>query len=460
MASIKDTAATSALNEEKYINDLYDTGLKNQNKVLQESYAGSQGILDQEQQGLQDLTDAYVDRTNVEAQKAKDLYGTGGVSAGAQAQVGLTQENTQRKNVQQLRQAQSDADAEFQRQRKLMASQYEAAIKQAQADNDMERAQAIYEAAKAEDAQLLELQKQGAQLMLKKGDKTGIEAIANGETMARDTTGETWDEVRQNEEELNAIYDAQLESQLAQLRSEYETGASDLEAKRQEKEKQTDERLTQTYVDAIRGAKNAAEVQGAYGQGSGTAAQGRLSRDAELQETLTDIRRGQVGSEGAAGVQALDLVRGYGKSKFDAQDKNDKARADALLDAAENEEQILLGNQQFVGEALAQKGDYSILGKLYGLTEDQIKKLKKKSGGGSSGGSGGYTLNDALENYYGGEYNIGKNQVMTEKEVVDLYGRLDNAAKQEAVAKEDAAIKAAIVAGNKAQARENAKKKK
>lgn len=383
MASIKDTAATSALNEEKYINELYDTGLNNQKKVLQEANAGSNAILDQEQQGLQDLTDAYVDRTNVEAQKAKGLYGTGGVSAGAQAQVGLAQENAQRRNVQQLREAQNDADAEFQRQRQLLASQFETEIKKAQADNDMERAQALYEAAKQEDAQLLELQKQGAQLMQQKGDMSGIEAIANGEPLARDTAGETWDEVRKNEEAVNAIYDAQLESQLAQLRSDYETGASNLEAQRQAKEKQTDEKLTETYVDALKGAKNAAEVQGAYGQGSGAAAQGRLARDIELQDTLTDIRRGQVGSAAGSGIQALDLVKGYGKGKADAQGKNDRDRADALLDAAENEEQILLGNQQFVGEAMAKNGDYSILGKLYGLTDEQVKKLMPSGGGGT-----------------------------------------------------------------------------
>ena len=381
--------------------------------MLQENYANDGSVLDQEQQKMQQQTDSYVDRTQVEAQKAADLYGDGGLSAGAQAQVGLSQENAQRRNVQQLREAQNDADVEFQRQRQLLASQFEAAIRQAQA----ERAQALYDAAKAEDAQLLELQKQGAQLLYtKKGDKSGLEAITNGETLQRDTTSETWDGVLKNEDALNAMYDAQLESQLAQLRSDYETSTSDLEAQRQAREKQTDEKLTDAYVGALKGAKNNAEMQGTYGSGSGAAAQGRLARDIELQDTLTDIRKAQVDAEGTAGVQALELSKGYGKGKQDAQHDTDLERAQKLYEAAENEEQILIGNQQFVGEQRAKKGDYSMLGKLYGLTDAQIKKLKpvatasskkKYSSSNNNGGTGttsAPTMQEAINNYLNNKY--------------------------------------------------------
>jgi hypothetical protein len=379
MASIKDTAATSALNEDKYINELYDTNLEGQNKLLQENYGYNQGIIDQEQQNVQQQTGAYVDRTQVEAEKAKGLYGDGGLSAGAQAQVGLSQENAQRRDVRLLRDAQNDADAEFARQRQLLASQYEAAIKQAQADNDMERAQALYDAAKAEEAQLLEMQKQGAQLLYdKKKDSSGYDAIANGETPQRDTTSESWEEVFANEDAVNAIYDAKLESAMAQAQSSYETDMSNLEAQRQAQRKQTDEKLTQSYVDALKGQKNASEVQGSYGQGSGAAAQGRLARDIELQDTLTDIRKVQVGNEAAAGAQAIDRAKAYGEEKAGYQHDIDLERAGALYEAAEGEEQKLVENQQFVAEQQAKKGDYTMLGLLYGLTPEQVKKLNKK----------------------------------------------------------------------------------
>lgn len=402
MANIKNTAATSALNEDKYINELYDTGLKNQNQVLQENYGNNQGILDREQQNVQETTGAYIDRTGVESEKAKNLYGDGGLSAGAQAQVGLSQENAQRRNVQQLREAQNDADLEFQRQRQLLASQFEAEIRKAQADNDMERAQALYDAAKAEEAQLLELQKQGAKLLYdKRNDKSGYDNIANGKPLQRDTAGETWDGVLENEDALNAIYDAQLESQLAQLRSDYETSASDLEAQRQAREKQVDEKLTDAYVGTLKGAKNSAEMQGAYGSGSGAAAQGRLARDIDLQDTLTEIRRAQVGAEGTSGVKALELSKGFGAGKADAQHDTDLRRAQALYDAAEDEEQTLVDNQEFVGRHRAARGDYTMLGELYGLTDKQIEKFK--SSGGSKGYSGSVRTNPDAEKEETGE---------------------------------------------------------
>ena len=58
------------------------------------------------------------------------------------------------------------------------------------------------------------------------------------------------------------------------------------------------------------------------------------------------------------------------------------------MTAAEKEEQTMVDLQKFTGDAAAKKRDYSILGKLYGLTQDQIDRLQgtgkyaKKSSGG------------------------------------------------------------------------------
>ena len=377
MATIKDTAATSALNEDKYINELYDTNLQNQNKVMQESFDNDNAVLDTAQQGVGQQTSQYIDRTNVEAKKAADLYGYGGVSAGAQAQVGLSQENAQRRNVNTLRDAQANADAEYQRQRQLRAKQFEAEIKQAQADNDMARAQALYEAAKAEDAQLRELQRKGAELMYrKKKDMSGFHAIAAGETIPRDTEGVTWDEVLKGSDDLNAIYDAELEAAMTRMQSEYETSLSDLEASRQTKEQATDAKLTDAYVDALRSQKNNAEMMNTYGRSSGAAAQGRLSSDISLQDTLTDIRRAKLEADTAAGKSAFELSTDYGSKRAQAQHDTDLDRAEALYEDAEEREQQLVADQLMLGELYAKKRDYDILGLLYGLTPDQIDKIQ------------------------------------------------------------------------------------
>lgn len=378
MASIKDTAATSALNEEQYINKLYDTNMGNQKQVLQENYDANKGLLDAAQEGTQKQTAQFVNRTEVEGQKAASQYGSGGVSAGAQAQVDLTRENARRRNVNTLQETQNSADMEYQRRRQLMARQFETEIRQAQAENNMQKAQALLEAARKEDAKLLELQKQGAALMAEKGDNSILNQIAKGVTRSRDTKGDSWDAVLKNEDAVNQIYDSQLESLLAQLNMEYEQEASDLEAERQQQAQQTDEKLNQAYVESLRGQKNQNEMSNAYGRSSGAAAQGRLSGDVELQDTLTDIRRQQLDKDAQAGLKGIELGMNRGQKAWETQSDVDRKRAEALFDAAENEEQILIGNQQFVGQEKARQGNYEMLGKLYGLSGDQVDRLMNR----------------------------------------------------------------------------------
>lgn len=393
MASIKDTAATSALNEEDYINELYDTNLRNQNQLLKESLDQGNAALDNAQQVTQATADEYVDRTRVEADAARELYGDGGVSAGGQAQVLLNQENAQRRNTGALRSAQEDADAEFLRQRQLLASRYEADIRQAQADNDMERAQALYEAAKEEEAHLLELQRQGAKLQLQQGSTAGYDAIAAGERPGQNPGTESWEEVFRNEDALNAIYDAQLESQRAQLEGQHAQAVSDLEAQRQARERQTDEALTQAYVEGMKNRKGAQEIHAASGVASGTAAQQTLAADLQLQDTLTEIRKNQQKAQSQTGIQGFQMEADRGRDAAQLQTENDAARAEALLEAAENEEQTLVENQELIGKQAAAQGDYSILAKLYGLPEEAVRPYygytPSGSGGGSNGGSGG-----------------------------------------------------------------------
>ena len=382
MANIRNTAATSALNEDDYINDLYDTNQKNQETVLKDNYDRNTGVLDEGQNHTQEQTREHLNRTDVEAQQQAELYGDGGLSEAAQAQVRLQQDNARQRNVSALRQTQADLDAEFQRQRQLLASQYETEIRKAQADNDMERAQALYEAAKAEDAQLLELQKKGAALVKKvTGSDSGYDNMAKGYTLDRDTTGKTWKEVRRDEDAVNAIYDAQLASLQAELAGLYESGTSNLEKRQQEREKQTDESLTNAYIAAMQGRKNRGEMAAAYGQGTGTAAQGQLAGDLEMLDTLTGLRRQQQEADGTFAMEGLDLSREYGNGLYDAQHDTDLARAKALYEAAEANEQELVDKQLFVGKERAEDGNYTMLGKLYGLTDKRIKNLndqKKK----------------------------------------------------------------------------------
>ena len=391
MATLRDTSALEALNEKDYVNKLYDTNTDTTKKLLEQHFTDNTGVLNTEQQKVQQQTQENVNRTQVEAQTAREQYNGPKLTLGAQQQEALSRGNATQKNVTDLQQKQNDVYTEIERQRQLLASQYESAIKQAQADNDMQRAQQLYNAAKDEEAKLLDLKLQASSLLAAKGDTSIQDSLLSGYKPAPNYTGQTWAEVLRNESAINEIYDKQLEAERLGLQMQNEEDMSDLEAKRQQKQAQTDEQLTQAYVDALRKAKNYQEVQTAYGQGSGTAAAARIARDIELQNELTDLRNVQAGADASLGMEGFDIGKAYRKALADKTADINKDRAEALFKAAEEEEDRLYKTQLEIGKQKAQMNDYSILGKLYGLTQDQIDRLQ---------GTGAYA--PVLVNYGGG----------------------------------------------------------
>lgn len=381
MPTIKDTAATSALNEDKYINKLYGDSGTAQKDMLTGNLAQNNAALDEAKQQVQQQTQTHLARTNVEANQMGRNLRARTMSTGAGQQAALSQWGQRRTDTNALQGKQASADYEIERQRQLLGEQYAAAIKQAQANNDMEKAQALYDAAKAEENQLLELRKQGATLLSKKGDRSAMDALANGELPQRDTTSDSWAEVLQNEGAVNQIYDAKQQAAEAAAQSQYAQRLSELEAQRRTQQQQTDSSLTGAYVDALRSAMNYQEVQGAYGQGSGVAAQAALARDAALQQKLTELRGVQASADAASGIAGMQAGAEYGKSVADSLESVNSERNKALFDAASQEQQKLVDLQQFVGEDLAKrKNDYTMLGKLYGLTDAQIARLQPHGG--------------------------------------------------------------------------------
>ena len=406
MADLYTDSALKALNEQDYINKLYDSNNDTTKQLLQQNFTDNTGVLNTEQNKVQQQTQENVNRTQVEAQSAQDQYTGPKLSLGAQQQEALSRGNATQGNVNSLQQQQSDIDAEIERQRQLLRSQYETAIKQAQADNDMQKAQMIYNAAKAEEEKLLALKQSASSLMASKGDNSIRDSLLRGETPSADFTGTTWEQVLKNEAQLNEIYNKQIEAEKLGLQMENEEKLSDLEAKRKQAAAKTDKDLTQAYVDALRKAKNYAEVQNAYGQGSGAAASAKIAQDTQLQEALTKLRTGQMAADAGLGMEGFDIAKAYRKSLADKTASINKERAEKLFEAAEKEEDTLYETQLQIGQELAKNGDYSVLGKLYGLTGAQIAALmpQQSSGGGesSSGGSRGskktgMTLADSVD---------------------------------------------------------------
>ena len=163
-----------AVNDQEYINKMYDSSLQGQKAQLQQNYEQDQANLDYEQQQAQKQADANLNRTYVEAAKAAKNYGevqnAYGLTSGAMAQAKLAQDNQLRGDLTSIRTAQQNADAQIERERSLLAKQYSAAIQQAQSENDLARAQALYEQAKAEEQRLRQQQQQAASMLGAAGD--------------------------------------------------------------------------------------------------------------------------------------------------------------------------------------------------------------------------------------------------------------------------------------------------
>lgn len=375
MANLYEKPATSALNEDAYVNKIYDSTMDSQKKVLQQGYDSSVKQLQQSQQATAQQTQDYTKRADVEGAKATgNVQTAAGGNVGAQAKLALG--NQRQANVSTLNSQQAAADQEYERVRRLRGEQYAAQIKKAQADNDMERAQALYEAAKAEEEQLRSLRQTAASMMAAKGDNSILESIANGNPVQRDTQTETDAAVLKNEDSINKIYDAQLEAQRQDANLKYMEGMSELEKAQAEARRATDQNLTKTYVDALRKNQNAQEVQNAYGQSSGTVQQRKIARETALMKALTDLRKVQLGKDATTGIKQEELVRSIADAYAKGKGETDSKRNQALYKAAEGEEQALVQEQQFAGELLAKQNNYSLLGKLYGLTPDQVDRLQ------------------------------------------------------------------------------------
>ena len=386
MATLKDTSALQSLNENEYINKLYGNSGDTQKQMLQDHYSQNTGGLNDAQQSVQQQTQTHLNRTDVEAERSANEYANGigkNMSAGANAQAALSQNLTKQANVTELQNRQKQAEADIERQRQLLGQQYAAAIKQAQADNDMQKAQALYDAAKKEDEQILAYKKQAASLMASKGDNSLYDALLETGTAAGTTTGTptasttpTWAEVLKNEQSINDIYNAKMESQNQDLLMDYQQALSELQAKQAESQRQTDAALNDAYVNNLKKAMNYQAVQGAYGQGSGTAAQANIAQDTGLLRELTRLRGLQTGTTAAQGLEGAEIGTAYRDAIAKANADNEAKRIAELIGAAEKEEATLAEIQELVGQQYAKQNNYSILGKLYGLTPDQIDRIQ------------------------------------------------------------------------------------
>lgn len=157
-----------------HIEKMYTAQLEAQKEQLKQDYDTADEKLIASLQKAQQATDTALTRTAVESQKAAvnnaELHDAHGLSSGARAQVRLAQENQLQSDLTAIRQTQLQTEADTQRQRDLLSKEYASAIRKAQSENDMAKAEALYTQAQKEEEALLAKQEAAAKLMASAGD--------------------------------------------------------------------------------------------------------------------------------------------------------------------------------------------------------------------------------------------------------------------------------------------------
>ncbi len=156
------------------LEQIYDAQLKNQKSQLTQNYQQALSDIDASKETAAKQLDQNLNTTALESQRAQKNYNevqnAYGLTSGARAQARLAQDNQLQADLTALRTAHATADAERERNRTLLGQQYSAAIAQAQAENDIAKAQALYAEAKEADQKLTAQQESAAALMAQVGD--------------------------------------------------------------------------------------------------------------------------------------------------------------------------------------------------------------------------------------------------------------------------------------------------
>lgn len=149
----------SASSQADYIKAMYDASQKAQEEALRASYEKNTGALDYQQGKLAPTYDTAANNAGAQAaiQRANfnESANASGLNTGAGSQAELSMRNAEAANISSIRKAQADAQADLDYQRSQLTLEYQNAIREAIAKNELQKAQALYEEAKRVDESLV-----------------------------------------------------------------------------------------------------------------------------------------------------------------------------------------------------------------------------------------------------------------------------------------------------------------
>ena len=134
-----------------YLNQLYAAQLEAQKAALKDSYEKNLSSLDAEQEKLganyQSARNQTAAQSALSQQRFNETAAAYGLNTGTAGQAALSYSNQLQSDISSLQAAESAANAEIERQRTNLSKEYQSAMVQAQATNNYELFQALYQEA-------------------------------------------------------------------------------------------------------------------------------------------------------------------------------------------------------------------------------------------------------------------------------------------------------------------------
>lgn len=163
LLEMQNSKTPSAADQSEYIRQMYDQQLAANKAQLESNYnegmsslAGEESNLDANYYEQRRQAQANSDKSQANFNEMANAYG---LNTGTGGQAQLARNNQLQSSLTTLGNAEAQNRAEIERQRTLLGQQYQNAIQQAQAENNMELAQALYQEAVRVDNSIIDASK-------------------------------------------------------------------------------------------------------------------------------------------------------------------------------------------------------------------------------------------------------------------------------------------------------------
>ena len=176
---------------------------------------------------------------------------------------------------------------------------------------------------------------------------------------------------------LQEAYDQKRAGKKKQLQAADDRELAEITGLEQAADRQARESATRRSTQARQDKAAWNEIQTAQGLTSGAQGQALLTMDNQLRGDLTAIS--QAGNAEAAELAARRqaLARDLAAQLEQVQAESDYEEAMALYQLSREQDSQQAQTQKAMAALLAQAGDFSLYGALYGLTQEQIRRLEE-----------------------------------------------------------------------------------